>query len=90
MSIVLTVIRYYRITKEGGEALRRNHCSVPLGEVEAVHHTQQERQHRCSYTSELWHCAEGSQGLAVAGERVSDSGFPVGSDGVESLFCRLP
>ena len=87
---VSTVIRYDRITKEDGEALRRKYCSVSLGEVEAVHCIQQERQQYRSYTSELWDCAEGSQRLTVAGERDSDSSFPVGSDGMESLLCCLP
>lgn len=45
MFSVSTVIRYDRITKEDGEALRRKYCSVPLGEVEAVHRIRQERQH---------------------------------------------
>lgn len=89
MFSVSTVVRYDRITEEDGEALRRKYCSVPLGKWKLCI-TSNRKGSTTAATPQSCGTAEGSQRLTVAGERDSNSSFPVGSDKVESLLCYLP
>lgn len=82
--LVFQVIRYDGITKEDKEALRRKYYSAPFGEVCLTSSRKGSTDAAAPWAVGL---CRGSQRSTVARERDSDSSFPVGSDGVESLLC---